>query len=197
MKAQVSLMKQQSEVLAESVAVAKRSAQAAEATVQTMKESERSWIVEKLNFVDRLPREYEGRGNVWLAIVTIKNIGGRPTFIRIAYTRFHTTKRLPDVPEYKKGAIIPDGLLMAPGAEAHLRVFLEEGYLDDESINELEREMIPDTRLYLYGRIIYESVGVVGTSQFCYRWENQMGLAFEGDRPGFVKDGPAAYNSHT
>ena len=88
-------------------------------------------------------------------------------------------------------------LTQEPGGEAFLRCTLEEGSLDDDQIKELEGEMIPDLNLYLYGRLIYESVGTVGVNQFCYRWENRMGFSLEGDKPGFIKDGPAAYNSHT
>jgi hypothetical protein len=197
MKAQVSIMEAQSAVLTESVAVATRSAQAAEATVETMKRSERSWLVEKLNFGNKLPRESETRGKVIYAILKIKNIGDRPAFIRIAHTRFHATKQLPDTPQYRPGAIIPEGQILAPGDEAHLRCLLEEGSLDDDQIAAIEGTITAGLKLYLYGRFIYESVGVVGTNQFCYRWDNQMGFSLEGDKPGFVKDGPAAYNSHT
>ena len=197
MKAQASIMEAQSAVLAESVAVAKRSAQATEATVETMKMAERSWLLESLNFPDRLPRQSEGRGGVWLAVLRVKNVGARPAFIRTAHTRFQTTTRLPDKPQYRNGALIPDGQILEPGGEAFLRCTLEEGSLDDDQIKELEGEMIPDLNLYLYGRLIYESVGTVGVNQFCYRWENRMGFSLEGDKPGFIKDGPAAYNSHT
>jgi hypothetical protein len=84
-----------------------------------------------------------------------------------------------------------------PGGEVYLRCLLEEGSLDGAQIKELEGAVMPDLKLYLYGELTYESVGVVGTNQFCYRWENQMGFSLEGDKPGFVKDGPAGYNSHT
>jgi hypothetical protein len=197
MKAQVSIMEAQSAVLAESVNVAKRSAQATEATVETMKLAERSWLLESLNFPDRLPRQSESRGGVWVAVVKIKNVGARPALIRTAHTRFHTSTRLPDEPQYRNGAPIPDGQILAPGGEAFLRCLLEEGSFADDQLKELEEEMMPDLKLYLYGRVIYESVGTVGMNQFCYRWENLMGLSLGGDKPGFIKDGPAAYNSHT
>jgi hypothetical protein len=61
MRVQASHMQAQSEVLAESVAVAQRSAEAAEATVETMKRADRSWLLERLKFGDGLPRESEGR----------------------------------------------------------------------------------------------------------------------------------------
>jgi hypothetical protein len=141
MRAQSEQMKVQSVILTDSVAVAKRSAEAAEATVETMKRSERSWLREKINFVEKLPRRSEGGGGLWMAVVTIKNVGERPAFIKIAHTRLHTTTRLPDVPEYKFGAIVPDGQILEPGGEAHLRCLLEEGSLDDDQIDSLEGQI--------------------------------------------------------
>ena len=44
---------------------------------------------------------------------------------------------------------------------------------------------------------ISDTTGKPGVNQFCYRWENQMGFSFAGDKPGFQKDGPDGYNSHT
>ena len=129
MKAQASIMEAQSAVLAESVAVAKRSAQATEATVETMKMAERSWLLESLNFPDRLPRQSEGRGGVWLAVLRVKNVGARPAFIRTAHTRFQTTTRLPDKPQYKTARSSPMVRFWNPEARPSYDALLRKGLL--------------------------------------------------------------------
>jgi hypothetical protein len=88
------------------------------------------------------------------------------------------------------------GQILEPGAEAYLKCLLEDGSLDDDQIDALNGEIVQKLNLYLYGRFIYESVGVAGVNQFCYRWDNKMGFSLEGDKAKFEKDGPPGYNSH-
>jgi len=74
---------------------------------------------------------------------------------------------------------------------------LEEGLPDDDQIDSLEGSIIQPLKPYLYGRFVYASVGVVGINQFCYKWDNKMGFILAGDKTGFEKGGPSAYNGHT
>jgi hypothetical protein len=191
-------MEIQSGMLADSVAVAKESADAAKQTVQTMRDAERAWLVEGIRFVDSLPRRASSGGGLWIAIVTLKNIGSKPASIRLARIRFHASERLPETPQYGARAPIigAGGQMIAPNDTSSLRCVLEEVSLDDEQVDAIERSISGGLQLWIYGHIAYDTVGTVGENQFCYKWNNQMGFSIEGDKPGFQKDGPENYNSH-
>ena len=193
MKTQVELMRKQTGILGDSVEAAKESAKAALAQVEIAKLAERAWVVEKINFPDRLPRRGVTGGGVLVAVVVIKNIGRQPATLKFCQTRFHTPDRLSPKPEYCTLASIPDGFLLAPGDEKILRCTLEEVSLDDNQVSNIETG---SRNLYLYGYIAYESIGIRGLNQFCYKWNPLRGVTLEGDKSGFEKNGPDGYNKH-
>jgi hypothetical protein len=175
---------------------AKESAEAALKQANIMASAERAWVVETVVFLNTIPRRGASwHGGVMTANLSLKNIGRQPAVLRFVQDRFHTAARLPKEPQYHRTGGVPDGFLLTPGEERHWRCALEEGSLEDEQIDHIETGST--LSLYIYGRITYTSMGITGTNQFCYKWENLMGFALEGDKPGFRKDGPSGYNSHT
>jgi hypothetical protein len=165
---------------------------------RNMLAAERSWIVETIKFLDEIPRRTPSGGGIITALVTFKNIGKQPAFLKILQTRFHTSERLVDSPEFITNEVMPEGNMLAPDQEMYVRVMLEEGSFDDEQVDRINGRI--DKRrlnLYLYGCLIYESVGMRGVNRFCYTWQNLMGFSLEGDKARFEKGGPAGYNQHT
>jgi hypothetical protein len=175
---------------------------AAKASIQTLREIERAWIAEEIRFPDRIPRRSEtGGGGVLCVSYAFNNIGKQPAFIRNIQTRFHApTSKLPDKPEYRVSTFTPDpqigenGRLLAPGEAFYCSTFLEEGSLDDDQIDQISQGRLT---LYTYGRVQYESVGLRGINQFCYKWHDLVGFSVEGEKEGFRKGGPPEYNRVT
>ncbi len=50
-------------------------------------------------------------------------------------------------------------------------------------------------KLYAYGRVDYEALGISYFNQFCYEWNPVMGLTT--GSLGFRKGGPVEYNRQT
>jgi hypothetical protein len=166
---------------------------------ETMQSAERAWLVEKLNMTDDLPRR-DDSGSIFFAALTIRNIGKQPAIIKAVHTRFHTSPGLPETPEYRlvdseEKNTGRHGQLVVPREKLQIGSPLEELWLDDDKIHAIRKTY--GLGLYIYGRIEYESVGVVAVNQFCYRWENMMGFHWTFDKEGFRKGGPPEYNCHT
>jgi len=87
--------------------------------------------------------------------------------------------------------------MIAPGDEKYLRAALEEGAFDNETVDRIRGSIVGGLKLYIYGELLYMSMGKRGINQFCYKWNNQMGFSWEGTKPYFEKDGPSGYNNHT
>ncbi len=203
MEEQVDLMQDQTRILERSVAASEISARAANDNVNTLKNIERAWVVEKIRFPNRIPRQHEMHGGVLGVSFEFKNIGRQPAMIRNIQLRFHTSEGLPSLPEYSAQTFSPapeigqNGMLLASDVSIFCSWHLDEGSLDDD-----ERACISGTGrkhlgLYVYGRVRYQSAGLEGINQFCYRWHNLMGFSFEGDEEGFRKSGPMEYNKHS
>jgi hypothetical protein len=199
MERQVGIMEGQLIQAGKQTDAAEKAAEAAKASIKTLKEIERTWLVEKLPPQDHVPRRREHPfGGVWVIPVTITNIGKRPALIRMVQGRFHAPEDpLPDIPKYRQaGTALPAGRLLAPDEPMSWQCPLEEASLDDDQVNRINGDGRP-LSLYIYGRIEYESAGLIGVNQFCYRWDNRMGLVLGGEKPGSRKDGPDGYNKHT
>jgi hypothetical protein len=165
---------------------------------QNMLTVERAWVVESIRFLDEIPRRPPSGGGVLVAIVTLKNIGKQPAFLKICQTRFHASEILPEMPEFRSSEVFPEGYMLAPDRELLVRATLEEGSFDDEQVDRIQgRYGKKSLSLRIYGYVVYESVGVRGTNRFCYTWRNLMGLTLEGDKARFEKAGPPGYNQHT
>jgi hypothetical protein len=195
----------QTRMLRKSVAAAQSAADAATASASAAIEqanaildAERAWIVESIQFAEDIPYRKVG-GGVITARVTIKNIGKQPAFLRLGQLRFHSVEgALPQKPQYRRPQCFPDGFMIAPGDELYLRAALDEGVFDDDDVKRIrgERSAKP-LKLYIYGKVVYASMGKIGINQFCYRWNNQMGFSWADTKPCFEKDGPEGYNEHT
>ena len=113
--------------------------------------AERAWVVETIVFPDHIPRRsVNWNGGVITARLTLKNIGRQPARLQSVQSRFHVAELLSKEPQYSGGGLVPDGYLLAPGEERHWRCVLDEGSLDDELIDRIERGST--LHLYLYGR---------------------------------------------
>jgi len=184
------------------VAHAGKQAEASSLSVQAFIQSERAWVMETIKFPNEIPRRTPPNLGIILSVVfNIENVGKQPALIRNIQTRFHTyRRRLPDEPEYVPMSYAPDvrigpyGRLLIPGKPWAIETFLEDGLLEDATVDGINEGW---EYLYVYGRITYDSAGLKCVNQFCYTWNPLRGLSFEGDKPGFRKDGPAEYNKHT
>ena len=76
------------------------------------------------------------------------------------------------------------GGLLVPGKPLAVETFLEQGSLDGETVDPIERGQL---QLNAYGRITSESAGLARVNQFCYAWHPLTGVTFEGDEAGFHK----------
>lgn len=164
----------------------------------TMQTAERAWVVEEIKFPDEIPRQDFGK--ILFVVFTIKNIGKQPAIIRTVRSRFHTSQNLPERPEYRvadsgKDSVGEYGRLIAPREKFQILSQLEELSLDDEQIRTIRKTS--NLGLFAYGRIEYETSGLVGVNQFCYRWHNLIGFRWEFEKEGFRKGGPPEYNKHT
>jgi hypothetical protein len=191
-------VKEQTEATEDAAKAARDSAIASLKQANAVVDAERAWLIESIQFVDDVPYR-SPEGGILTARVTLRNIGKQPAFLRTVQLRFHGSEdAFPKTPQYFPRQYFPDGFMVAPRGKIYLRAMLEEGSFDDDQVKRIRGITLGKTlRLYLYGRIAYESMGNPGVNQFCYRWENQMGFSFGGDKPGFQKDGPDGYNSHT
>lgn len=173
------------------------SAEASLKQANALIDAERAWVVESIRFLDEIPYR-SNDGGILVAQVTLRNIGKQPAFLKFIQLRFHAhDTALARLPQYRSTEPLPDGFMMAPSSEIHLRALLEEGSFDDEQVQRIRGLKGKALKLRLYGRIAYESMGREGVNQFCYTWQNQMGFSLSGDKPFFEKDGPLGYNSHT
>ncbi len=190
-------MEKQTEILADSVAAAQKSADAAEISAQAIVNAERAWLVESIQFVGDIPARPVG-GGVITARVTIKNIGKQPALLKFVQLSFHSVEgALPQTPEYPGTQYFPDGFMVAPGEEKHLRALLQEGSFDCKAVERIRGlDNARPLKLYIYGKVAYMSMGRLGINQFCYEWNNRMGFSLGEAKPYFEKDGPSGYNSH-
>jgi hypothetical protein len=190
----------QAKETAKAAKATEQSAAATEANTQAFREAERTWIVEKINFPDHIPRRSEHPfGGVLMVQFTVRNIGKQPAFIRVVQGRFHTKEtQLSGEPKYSQSdTTVFSARLLAPDEPMVWQIPLKEVSLDDYQVSRINGEIGLPLYLYAYGRVQYESVGLVGSNQFCYRWHNVMGVSYEGDKTGFRKDGPDEYNKYT
>jgi hypothetical protein len=179
---------------------ANNNAAAAVNSVKALRETERAWIVEEVRFVDDIPRrDPAGGSGILVAIVIFTNIGRQPAFIKALQTRFHASDKLADSPQFRTiPEVFSEGFTLPPRRKLVTRVMLEEGSFDDEQVDSIQGKFgSPPLSLYIYGTLIYESMGISGVNRFCYRWRHVMGLHLSGDKPGFEKQGPDGYNQHT
>jgi hypothetical protein len=100
--------------------------------------AERAWVVESIKFLDDIPRRQASGGGVMTALVTFKNIGRQPAFLKLLQTRFQSSERLPDNPEFRTSETISDGFMLAPDQELFVRVMLEEGSFDDDQVDRIQ-----------------------------------------------------------
>ena len=179
----------------------KTSAEAALKQADHMVASERAWIVESINFPNKIPRQPKtGSAGLVVGIVILQNSGRQPAFLRTMETRFHVAESLPSEPTFRFKKVFDDGYVLAPQETAKIRVLLEEGSFDDEDADRIEvgRDMAGSpVGLYLYGRVVYETLCISRENSFCYTWKNLMGIVLEGDKPGLQKEGPKGYNKQT
>ena len=183
-----------------SAAATENSAAATAANTQAFRDAERAWIVEEIRFPDHIPRLSEsGFGGILMVAFVAKNIGKQPAFVRMVQSRFCAIQgQLPDQPQYSPSLTsIFSSRLLAPGERLVWEIPFEEGNLDDDRIDRIRGLKSPSLHLYAYGRIEYQSMGLIGYNQFCYKWHNLMGFSFEGDKEEFRKGGPDDYNKHT
>lgn len=181
---------------------AERNAQVAIDNLTAYREAERVWLSDGIRFPDHIPRQREGHpfGGIVMMGFGIKNIGKHPTFIRIIRSRFHATDtpKLPAQPEYRQNmTTIFSNRLLAPDELLTWECPFEDGDLVDDQIDRIDGLRGTPFYLWAYGRVDYETVGIKAYTQFCYRWHNLRGVSYEGDKPGFRKDGPDAYNEQT
>jgi len=197
-RTQAKHMGDQTPILRDSVAAARKSADAALKQANVILEAERAWVIESVQFLDEIPYRHPPDASVMTAKVTLKNIGKQAAFLKTLHLRFHASERLADAPEFRVTQPFPEGFMLAPRERLYLRAILEEGSFDDEQVKRI-RGLVHDKPLYLYiyGCIVYESMGVRGVNRFCYMWQNRMGFALSGDKPAFEKEGPTGYNQHT
>jgi len=191
-------VKEQTKATENAAKAARDSAIASLKQANAVVDAERAWLVESIQFLDEVPYR-SPEGGVLTARVTLRNIGKQPAFLKTIQLRFHASEvALPRTPQYLFRQLVPDGFMVAPRGKLYLRAMLEEGSFDDDQVKRIRGVTLAKSLgLYLYGCIAYESMGKPGVNQFCYRWENQMGFSFGGDKPVFQKDGPDGYNSHT
>jgi hypothetical protein len=185
----------------ESAAATRQSAAATESNTQAFREAERAWIIEEIRFPDHIPTETEMKGGILSVGFVFKNVGKQPAFVRIVQSRFFATnERLPDKPLYSlRHTSVFTSRLLVPGEPLGWECFFEEGSLANDQIARINGLQSPPLHLYVYGRIEYESVGITGSNQFCYKWHNLRGVSFEGDKTEFRKYeiAPDEYNKHT
>jgi hypothetical protein len=189
------------QIIGRQTKAAEDSAKAALLSAQTLADSERGWVTEKIKFTDKLPRQNTGSAGVLVVAFTFKNIGRQPVFIRNIQTRFHVAEgQLPDTPMYSVASLIPPaeigahGKLMAPDEEIHLGAILEQVTLRDDQIAEIEENRL---LLFAYALVTYEVFGVKRITQCGYKWHTLRGLTFEGDKSGFRRGCPDSYNRST
>jgi hypothetical protein len=202
MKSQADEMRRQTAVAEKAAHAATVSAGAANASINTLREIERAWIIEEVRFPERIPPQFELQGRFICVGCVFKNIGRQPAIIKNVQTSFHTAAGpLPDKPAYSIATFIPDPLIGANGkllAQNDTFVCstpLREGSLDDD---ELKKLSMGGLDLYYYGIVRYETAGLSKFTQFCYKWHScQIGISFEGDKDGLRRGGPDAYNQIT
>jgi hypothetical protein len=171
-------------------------AEAALKQASTMANAERAWVVETITFHDHIPRRSANwDGGVFAAQLTLMNIGKQPAMVHCVQSRFHATEALPTDVQYSDDGLVPDGYLLAPGEVRHWQCVLDEGSLEDSQVDRIEQGS--PLGLYIYGRVLYHSVGVTGINQFCYKWLTSTGAMHRNKPLGFQKDGPPDYNKHT
>jgi hypothetical protein len=181
---------------------AKATAEAALKQSEVAMNTERAWIFEELNFPDILPFQPVEAGSPLMmtyAVFKIENPGRSVARITNIKIRFHKSSGILKPPPYydllpQLQEIGDDGFMLAPNQKQSLTVRLESGCLSKAEAEEINRG---DFELYAYGLIEYETLGIQHTTQFCYTWNNRMGLVTAADKGGFRKGGPPGYNKST
>lgn len=183
----------------DAASAADRNAQTALSSLSAYREAERAWLIDDIRFPDHIPRQSESNfGGILMVAFVAKNIGKNPVFIRIVQSRFHAANELPDHPQYRNHlTTIFNSRLLAPDEPLIWECPFEEGSLADDQINRINGLSQSPLSLWAYARIEYESMGIRGVTQFCYRWHNTMGFSYVGDKQEFRKDGPDEYNEQT
>jgi hypothetical protein len=182
---------------------AQTSVSLANANIQTLKDIERSWILEEIIFPDFFP-EQPDCGDFLLLSVGFKftNKGKTPCKIVDVSVRFHTyvpKDGLPKQPQLLGHAVGTDprfvGRILAPGDVTDIGVLLEgQPNLDSEAVYSLRHHF---TVLCAYGEIRYETLGDERRTRFGYVWYIPRGFTTSGDKEGFRKGCPPAYNEVT
>jgi hypothetical protein len=141
-------------------------------------------------------------GGVLQVAFEFKNVGRQPAMTHNIQLRLNASEGLPSLPAYSAQTFSPapeigqNGMLLAPDVSIFCTWHLDEGSLDDNQLACISGTGRKHLGLYLYGRMRYQSAGLEGINQFCYRWHNLMGFSFQGDEEDFRKGGPPEYNKH-
>jgi hypothetical protein len=184
------------------VQVGRDSADAARRSADALVNIERAWIFEEIRFPNELPLLRHGEAIVTMVVFELRNRGRTPARIRDIRLRFHTVTSadpLPDMPRYTETALRELGVygrMMATDDEPMRVRKLLEGR-PAFTFEEMDDIRTGKTKLYAYGRVDYESLGMRRFTQFCYQWYVPTGLAISDDSRGFRKDGPLDYNRNT
>ena len=181
----------------------RKSAHAAKMSGDFMKNAERAWVIEKLEFSDHLPQIGKVASNFQMAVgIIFENHGRTVANITDAKLRFHTVPAfgddLPEHPSYFPNEIylvIGMGMVLLPSATYRIAREFEGGVaLTEEQIKNIYDCTL---LLYCYGRIEYlDAFKESHFTQFCYLYDvpkRTNGLMPE----GFIRIGPADYNVAT
>jgi hypothetical protein len=153
--------------------IASRNAKATKSSADALVDSQRAWLAPSdIHFIDQRPQDEPPVLPQFVFV--LKNYG--TTIARMAEhkSRFHTVKRmedLPAIPEYRLSAKIADfpeyGVIVVPGEKTSpIRMFLEETFLTDEQVSAIHKQ-----QLYLcaYFCIVYfDFANRRHEAQFCF-----------------------------
>ncbi len=188
-------VKEQADIAEKTARAAEKSADVANASIETLREIERAWIFEEIIFPNELPSQPIS-GDILVTVVVFKfwNYGKTPARVLGTSLHFHTVNgTLPKTPEYGIQPIhAGDGHMLASG-----KYISGSRWLEGQSVITPEERIairMGRMNLYAYGVIVYETLEKTSYTRFCYLWDEPTGFVTSDSVPAFRKGGPAEYN---
>jgi hypothetical protein len=167
------------------------SAAAAKASADALKNSERSWVLARVDDTG-LRERLELRDSVTRLVCNVQNCGKTLALLEslsVKMDRVEKIDSLPEEPDYGSPDVWINGLPLAPNGFTQRMFYLT--FLDRSSVEQSANF------LYLYGQVIYRDVyGDRHETRFCYRFRPRWREA-DPQTAGFEFGGPPSYNQAT